>query len=54
MISNISTNLISLKMNSPYISKIQVPPAVEFSGDSSNLIRMGKNIFYHYQFMKIV
>ena len=39
MISNVSTNLIRLKMNSPYISKIQVPPAVEFSGDSSNLIR---------------
>ena len=39
MISNISTNLISLKMNSPYVSKIQVPPAVEFQGDSSNLIQ---------------
>ena len=39
MISNVSTNLISLKMNSPYVSKIQVPPAVEFQGDSSNLIQ---------------
>ena len=39
MISNVSTNLISLKMNSPYVSKIQVPPAVEFHGDSSNLIQ---------------
>ena len=39
MISNVSTNLISLKMNSPYVSKIQVHPAVEFQGDSSNLIQ---------------
>ena len=39
MISAIGTNLINLRINSPYIRNIQSSSAVSFRGDSTNLIQ---------------